>query len=398
MAMQFEVKAYRPQDGVSTLTFTAADAADAERQAIAKGYKIISLHRSRNFLEQIKRRSQFSVPLFSQELLALLEAGLSLVETIDILAHKAKDGETRNVLATLGKCLREGLALSRALETMPTVFATMYVATVRTSEQTGDVAQALRRYLSYHQQINLVRYKVISASIYPALLMGAGLLVVMFLLGYVVPRFGRVYEDVGRNLPWMSMLLMQWGKFVGNYGGTLALGVFAFVGALAFVMSRPKVRSAIEKFIWSLPAIGEKILLYHLARFTRTLAMLLSGGIPFVSALDMSRGLLSQTALRDGMQLAAGAIREGRTVSSAFAEHGLATDVGVRLIVAGERSGNLGETMEKIATLYDGEISRWIDWFTRLFEPLLMIFIGLIIGLIVLLMYMPIFELANSIQ
>lgn len=138
--------------------------------------------------------------------------------------------------------------------------------------------------------------------------------------------------------------------------------------------------------------------MYQLARFTRTLAMLVNGGIPFVTALDMVRDLLRQAALRQGLDHAAQAIREGRSVSDAFSQHGLATEVGVRLIAVSERSGTLGEGLERIAKLYDDDIARWVDWFARLFEPVLMIAIGLIIGLVVLLMYLPIFELASSIQ
>ncbi len=124
----------------------------------------------------------------------------------------------------------------------------------------------------------------------------------------------------------------------------------------------------------------------------------MNGGIPFVTALDMVGDLLRQPALRQGLTRAAQAIREGRAVSDAFGEHDLATEVGVRLIAVSERSGTLGDGLERIAKLYDDEIARWVDWFARLFEPVLMIAIGLIIGVVVLLMYLPIFELASSIQ
>lgn len=126
--------------------------------------------------------------------------------------------------------------------------------------------------------------------------------------------------------------------------------------------------------------------------------MLVSGGIPFVAALGMVGDLLQQPALRSGLHCTIKAITEGRSVSAAFAENELATEVGIRLIAVGERAGDLGHALERTAKLYDDEIARWVDWFSRLFEPALMMVIGLVIGVIVLLMYMPIFELANSIQ
>jgi general secretion pathway protein F len=196
----------------------------------------------------------------------------------------------------------------------------------------------------------------------------------------------------------MSRVLMRWGQFVTNYAAGLVLGFTAIVASLVYGFTRPVVRARIERFIWEMPVVGEQMRLYQLGRFTRTLAMLISGGIPFVTALDMVGGMLQQPALQRGLRQAAQGIREGRMVSDAFALHGLATEVGVRLIAVGERSGEMAQSLEKLAKLYDDEVARWVDWFTRLFEPVLMLGIGLVIGLIVVLMYLPIFELANSLQ
>lgn len=396
--MQYEVKAYRAPEGVTLLQLAAADVADATRQAEGKGYRVISARKKVALSVRLKSRQRFSTALFSQELLSLLEAGLRLVETVDILSRKARDAESKKILEALAQQLREGRSFSRALEAMPDAFPSLYVATVRSSEQTGDLAEALRRYLAYHQQLNVVRDKVVAASVYPILLMAVGLLVILFLLGYVVPRFSRVYEDLGNNLPWLSRLLMHWGQFFGEYAGWVIGGLCLLLASVVYGLTRPATRAMIERTLWSIPAVGEKMRLYQLARFTRTLAMLVNGGIPFVTALDMVGDLLRQPALRQGLDNVAKVVREGRAVSDAFAANALATEVGVRLLAVGERSGDLGHSMERIAKLYDDEIARWVDWFARLFEPLLMIGIGLIIGLIVLLMYLPIFELASSIQ
>src|SRR5450830_32628 len=396
--MQFQLKVYRVPEGVSSLTLSAADLIEAKRQAEQQGYRVIFAQRQLSLSWQLGKRKKFSVALFSQELLALLAAGLSLVETVDILARKSRDTEGKKILGNLGRHLREGLSFSRALQAMPDAFPSLYVATICTSEHTGDLNEALRRYLAYHQQLNLVRDKVVAASVYPVLLILVGMLVILFLLGYVVPRFSRVYEDIGGDLPWMSKVLMQWGHFLSDHALGVVIGFFAIIGAIAFGLTRPATRAWLARTLWSLPTMGEKIRLYQLARFTRTLAMLINGGIPFVRALDMVADLLRQPALRDGLRHAALSISEGQQVSEAFSNNGLATEVGVRLLAVGERSGSMGESMERIAKLYDDEIARWVDWFTRLFEPLLMIAIGLIIGIVVLLMYLPIFELASSIQ
>ena len=162
-------------------------------------------------------------------------------------------------------------------------------------------------------------------------------------------------------------------------------------------LAQPATRATLTRAAWRAPAIGEHLRTFELARFYRSLGMLLSGGIPIVSALGMVSGLLS-VQLRSGAAATTEAIRRGETISAAFARGELTTPVAARLLRVGEKSGRMGEMMERIAVFHDEEMARWVDWFTRLFEPLLMVFIGLTIGLIVVLLYMPIFELAGSIQ
>ena len=149
--------------------------------------------------------------------------------------------------------------------------------------------------------------------------------------------------------------------------------------------------------IQRIPAIGERVRLYQLSRLYRTLGMLLRGGIPVVTAIGMAKGLLT-VELQNKLTSAERDIREGVTTSHAMDKHNLSTAVSSRMLRVGERSGQMGEMMERTAEFMDEELARWIDWFTKLFEPLLMAFIGIVIGMIIVLMYMPIFELASSIQ
>jgi general secretion pathway protein F len=159
----------------------------------------------------------------------------------------------------------------------------------------------------------------------------------------------------------------------------------------------PALRARIGDTLWRVPGLGERMKLYQLARFYRTIGMLLRGGMPLVSALDMGAELL-HPALRGRLVDARRTISEGKPVSASLDAHGLTTPVALRMLAVGEQSGNMGDMMDRIAAFHDEEIARWVDWFTRLFEPILMAVIGLVIGGIVILMYMPIFELAGSLQ
>ncbi|HUF21535.1 MAG TPA: type II secretion system F family protein [Burkholderiales bacterium] len=396
--MKFQVKALRDQESVVSVLLDAADEADAERQARANGLAVLSLRRAMTWnFELFGRRSRFPLAHFAQELLALLEAGLTLVESIEALAEKESHGPTRAVLGHLIAQLRQGRALSHAMQDLPQAFPVLFVASVRATEKTGDVPDALRRYLGYQAQMELVRRKIVSASIYPVLLMGAGLLVLLFLLGYVVPKFSHVYEDIQGDLPLMSQLLLKLGKFVGANGLAVAvIGAVAAALAVRLAIS-PAARGWLVERFWRVPAIGGRMRLYQLARFYRTLGMLLRGGTPVLAALDMASGLLVP-ALQPGLARARQAIREGQAISEAMSAQGLTTPVALRMLRVGERSGRMDEMMDRIAGFLDDEIARWVDWFTRLFEPLLMAFIGVVIGIIVVLMYLPVFELAGSIQ
>lgn len=324
---------------------------------------------------------------------------MGLVESLSLLSRRARQPDARVVLSRVVFLVGEGQTFSRALESAEDKFPILFVASVRASERTGDLVEGLKRYPTYNRQVNALRGKVISASIYPALLLMVGGLVVLFLMIYVVPRFSSVYAGMGEDkLPLLSKWLMLWGQMASKHALMLASAAFGLVLSIVAVLRLPVCRTAVERWLWRLPRVGEQIQIYQLARFTRTVAMLLKGGIPLVSALGMTEALLRQPVLKAGLKAAGKSLREGRGLAETFREHGLASEVGARLLVVGEKGGKLGETMDRIAAFYDEETARHVEWFTRLFEPVLMVVMGLLIGGIVILMYLPIFQLASSIQ
>jgi len=396
--MHFQLKAIGQAGHVEALDLKAFDRDGAVREAESRGYTVLSARRRGALVDGIWRRAvAFPVTLFSQELLVLLAAGLPLVDAIETLAQKERDAGLRTVFERIASTLREGRPLSIALQNIPVAFPALYVATVRASERTGDLGAALGRYLAYAQQLDAVRKRLLNAAIYPLLLAGVGALVSLFLMFYVVPRFSRIYEDRAADLPVFSKVLFAWGNLVEGH----AVLVFALIAGCALLAAQALRSTGSRRWIaaalWNFAPVGERIKIYQLARFYRTVGMLLRGGTPLVIALDMARELLD-AELREKLVLARHAISEGRPVSGSLEAHGLTTPVALRMLAVGERSGNMGEMMDRIATFHDEEIARWVDWFTRLFEPLLMAAIGLVIGAIVILMYLPIFELAGSLR
>jgi general secretion pathway protein F len=391
--MRFELRAITQEGRIESLDFQAVDAQAARHQAEARGYTVLDVRGRRGFSPLGAAR--FPVLLFTQELLALIKAGLPLVEAIETLAQKERRDDWKALLGDIAAVLRQGRPLSAALEQAPAVFSPLYVATVRAAEKTSDLAPALSRYVTYQAQIDAIRKRAVNASIYPLILIAAGALVALFLLFYVVPRFGKIYEDRTADLPFFSQLLIGWGQLVQGHA-PLVLGALAGAAVAAVFLIRQK-RGALANLLWRVPALGERLKVYQLARLYRTTGMLLRGGMPLVAALGMSAELL-HPVLRERLALATRAITEGLGVAQSLDGNGLATPVALRMLVVGEQGGNMAEMLENAAGFHDEELSRWVDWFTRMFEPLLMALIGLVIGAIVVLMYMPIFELAGNLR
>lgn len=382
---------------IVSLSMEARNDRDAGDQARSQGMTVLAVRRLGALSAPVLkgRSSRFPLVLFSQELLALLRSGISLVEALETLAERESGASAGYVISGLIDKLREGQSFSKALRGFPDSFPQLYVATVRASERTGSLVEALTRFVAYQTQLDSVKKHLVSASIYPVILILVGGLVSLFLLGYVVPRFSHIYEDIGGDLPMLTRALMVWGRFVEQHGVLLLGAMTAAVIGLVMWLRQPVARQLIARQIMRFPGIGERVRVYQLTRFYRTMGMLLSGGTPVAQAIGMVSGLLDEE-LRQRLDGALVRVNEGKPLSASLQAQSLTTPVALRMLRVGERTGQMGEMMERIAAFHEEELGRWVERFTRTFEPLLMAVIGTVIGGIVLLMYFPIFELAGS--
>lgn len=391
--MRYAVRALG-NGGVVTVAVDAADADAARHQVAARDLRPLSVATAGLAW---RRRSNFPLTLFSQELLALLEAGLTLTEAIEALCDKETRGEAREVLDRLLAALREGKRFSLALEQQPEHFPILYVGLMRAAERTSNLPESLGRYLDYRGRLDSVHSRVVSALIYPAILGVVGLAVTAFLLGYVVPRFAGVYQGTGRELPWLSQQLMAWGNFAAHHTQGLVFGTFGLMIATLAGARTWWSKGGPQRLLRRLPGIADTVATFELSRLYLSLGTLLEGGLPILQALRLTEGLLSAATLARYREATA-AIGRGESLSQAFTATGLATPVALRLLRVGERGGRLGEMLGRAARFHDGEIARRIDVFARSFEPVLMAAIGLVVGTIVVLLYLPIFDLAGSLR
>ncbi|MBI1891575.1 MAG: type II secretion system F family protein [Burkholderiales bacterium] len=400
--MQFDVRALTADHLVTRLSIDATSEEDARRQVEARGLFAAAITPARrplfgNFFAGPGKKRGLSLVLFSQELLALLNAGLSIVEGLEALLEKEGNPVTREILTRLLTALREGKRFSQALGEQPDLFPPLYVGIVKAAEGTSDLPRSLARFIDYQQRIDIVRGKIVSAAIYPAILMCVGGGVTFFLVGYVVPRFAEVYQGAGRSLPWLSQLMLDWGQLASSHTKSILLALVLGITAIFIGGRRFFAQGGVTRLLVKIPGIGERAQIYELSRLYLTLGMLLEGGIPIVAAMETVHGMVSPR-IKTALQNAREAIQSGGQFSTAFEANNLTTPISLRMLRVGERSGELGKMLTQSAAFYDGEISRWIDRFTRSFEPLLMTAIGLVVGLIVVLLYMPIFDLAGGLS
>lgn len=360
----------------------------AAGQGSGKGYAVSG---------RVGRRAAFPQRLFCQELAVLLDAGIPLVESLVTLREKEPSPDVAGVLSGLVNDLSHGQTLAQAMRQRPQAFSVLLIASVEASQRTGHTPNALRQHAAYLAWVGGMRDKLVSAAIYPLILMTASLLVIGFLTVFVVPRFAQIYEDMGGDLPWLSGVLLRTGQAVGDHPWVMLSGVMALVFGALVASRSPVVRRAVAERLWHLPMVGERLRLLELATLYRTLGLLLQAGVAVVGALEASAELVNPS-LRLSLGKATQGVREGARLSESFQLQALTTPVSLRMMRVGEHTGELGAMLERAANFYDEELARFTDWVGRVINPVLMLIMGVLIGGIVVLMYLPIFQVAEQIQ
>jgi general secretion pathway protein F len=400
----FRVVGIDLQGSIQSTNIVAATPENAREDASALGLTVLrcepASRRSTRRMDGLSfvlkpgKRTSMDTVTFAQDLSTLLVAGVTIKESIHALAMKERISSRRAVLAQLDKSVSEGLTFSSAMR-FSGAFPELLVATVAASEQTGDLATGLFRYANHQQSLRAVRDRVVGASVYPLLLLAVGTIVIALLLGVVVPKFATLIEVNGRELPFLSRLLMDWGQFVDAHP-SYALAMFAAfsasVGAAVVRMRNPAVR---RKWLERIPGFARLAREFQHLQMYRTTAILTSRGITINKALHYSMDLLSpsdQLRLQSALQ----SMQEGVEISKALSSSGLSDAIATSMLNVAERTGSLAEMLDRTADFYERSLQRNIDIVSRLIEPVMMIIFGLLVGGIVILMYLPIFDLASS--
>ena len=382
--------------------FEAADSGVLRKNLEDQGFFVFTVKKKPfQFLfdKGIKRRKIDNKALltFNQEMLVLIKAGMPIMQALDAILERHDSGVLYEVLVQVREDVKAGAALSVAMEKHGRTFPYLYVSSIRAGERTGDLPQTIRRYIEYLKRAGTLRKKIIAAIFYPAILIVFAVLAITLLLVYVVPTFSQVYTDSGSQLPALTQLLITFTSLLRRY---FVLGIIVFIGLLAAFRTWKNSeagRYAFDQFKLTVPIAGDVFSKYSVAGFTRTLATVLGSGIPIIESLRMSIGTLDNVFMEKRLYEAVRYIEEGGRLSVALERVHIMPPLALRMLGVGETTGALEDMLIDISNYLEDELEERMQLLTTAIEPAIMLIMGVVIGVIIIAMYLPIFKIAGTV-
>jgi len=333
--------------------------------------------------------------ILNQQFNTLIKAGLPILKALDLLATRASSPKLRPVVSQVRDRVREGKSLSEAV-TEAGVFSKVYSTAILAGEKSGNLPGVLDYYIAYQRVSTGVRKKILASLAYPALLVCVAVIIVTYLITVVIPKFALLYRDMNVELPAPTRLLIAITvDYRYSVLGTVAL--IAVTAAGIFLWSRSEEGgAAFDRFKFRLPVIGDTLLKFQVAQFSRTLSTLLTGGTPLVAGLQTASDAITSKLLRSTVDQATQMVREGESLHGALATKGIVPELALDMIEVGESSGALAPMLNSVAEFYEEEVNLRLTALVSLIEPLLLVFMGLLVAFILISLYLPIFSFSMA--
>ncbi|QHE86653.1 type II secretion system F family protein [Hydrogenophaga sp. BPS33] len=394
MTLFFHVRCMRLGDTQVSEQTMAASSETALRQTLAsQGWTVLSVKAVKPVAAAPSARSQFA--LFCRELSTLIQAGMSVVEAVDTLSARERlSGRANGLAAELLERLQHGMSLSNALEQLPQAPAVL-VAAVRAGERTSDLAQSLSDYLKFDTLVEQLRRKVISASIYPALVTSLGVGISLFLLLVVMPNFARMYTNLRGGSSGATAGMMALSQWVAQHQIVTFSGVAFVVACIAWWVWRGAARRHGLALASRIPWMRRRMDDFQLAMMYQALALMLRGGYPMTEALVVASRSALQARTATALAQALARIEQGGAVAPSLAGAGLCDEVGRRLMAAAERNGDFYLAADVVSRMHGERFELFVERLTRVVEPVLLMLVALMVGSIVVMMYLPVFDMAT---
>jgi type IV pilus assembly protein PilC len=386
------------EDGTSVSDETlAADAGDLRRDLEARGYLVLNIAEKKTGLRGGRGNAKDFL-IFNQEFITLVKAGLPILQSLEIIRNRTEKQGFRTVLESIIQEIKGGRALSDAMANHPLYFSPLYTATVRAGEKSGALVDVLKRFILYQKKMLAIRRKFITALAYPVFLVIALIAVLMLFFLYIIPNFTQMYSDQAGKLPLLTTLLISFTATLTAYA-PLILGALIAAGIGIYLWQKTDAgRQVLDALELRIPLVRTLLTQYILGQLTRTLATVLRGGIPLVQSLDTTAGVIGNRVIARRLTEARTLVTEGTSLANAFERTRLAPDMTVRMVEVGESSGDLPQMLEDVAEFYDQEVENRLTVLTTMIEPVLMLSMGIVIAVIVVALYLPIFEMGARLK
>ncbi|AEE21968.1 type II secretion system F family protein [Paraglaciecola chathamensis] len=336
------------------------------------------------------------ISIISRQIATMLSAGVTLIQTIDMIATGHNNPNMRKMLGEIGGEVKAGNPFSTALRKHPDQFDDLYCDLVSTGEQSGALETIYDRIATYKEKAEALKSKIKKAMFYPVAVIVVAFIVTTILLIFVVPQFEEIFSSFGAELPAFTQFVLAISRFLQDYGLFVAAGLV--VAGILFSKTYKKskrLRDSLDSKMLKIPVIGEILKKASVARFSRTLATTFAAGVPLIGALDSAAGASGNAVFRDAILFVKKEVAGGTQMNTAMRATAVFPDMVTQMVAIGEEAGAVDDMLSKIATIYEAEVDDMVDGLTSLLEPMIMAVLGVVIGGLIVAMYLPIFEMGN---
>lgn len=397
---EFILRVGTPEGDVVERHVRAGSLRAAREDMVRQGLHVFEIKRgtleARDFMPRFgKVISTERFLLFNQELLALVRAGLPIVQSLDIMLERQKDRRFREILTQIREKITSGIALSDAFASYGDMFPSIYSTSIRAGERSGDLEGVLKRFLRYQKILVNLRKRVVGAMIYPAVLVAMSGAMIFIMLTFVIPKFAEFFSGFGAELPWFTTLMI-------NFASSLRQNVLFVLGGLALTvfLLRRWAATTSGRLLWDriklrIPLVGGVLHRFAILQFTQSLGTLLGGGTPMVPAIEIASQSVTNQLVATSIAGVVQNVREGEPLWRSLDSTGVLSDLAVEMIKVGESTGALTEMLANVSEFYDEEIESRLSRMVSAIEPVILVFMGVVIGVLLYAFYLPLFRLSS---
>jgi type IV pilus assembly protein PilC len=402
---EFFCRVATPAGEIFERNYVAADEPALRRDLEKQELMILNVRRHnpmmQEFAKTFRLKGSVSVRdflLFNQELSALVRAGLPIMTSLDILLERRKNPTFKQALLDIRDRVRSGESLSEAFEAQGDLFPSLYAASLASGERSGEMASVLARYISYTQKVLTIQRKVISALIYPLILLVLATALIALMVFFIIPKFASFLEEMGAELPLITQALFAGANFCKDHWQIIVGALVLTVAGLLWWRRTEHGRVALDRFKLNLPLVGRVMRNYAQNRFTRTLGTLQAGGIPLVTSLDLAARAVGSALFERELLKVTGKVREGQALWESLEQTELLSDITIQMVKVGESTGSLVEMLQNASDFTDEEIDTQLTRLISMIEPLMLVFMAVVVATMLLSVYLPMIRAYGSPQ